>query len=39
VIAQGIHHRYLAGAGSGEEFATAGQAVAELLAAGLEVLR
>jgi aminoglycoside phosphotransferase (APT) family kinase protein len=38
VIAQGIHHRHLAGATSGEGFATAGEAVADLMEAGLAVL-
>ena len=39
VIAEGIHARYLAGLAVGEGFATAGEAVPELVAGGLRVLR
>lgn len=35
VIAEGIHSRYLAGAGSGPGFDTAGLAVPDLVAAGM----
>ncbi|MEQ3549871.1 phosphotransferase family protein [Pseudonocardia nematodicida] len=37
VIAQGIHHRHLSGATSGDEFATAGDAVADLFRSGMGV--
>lgn len=36
VIAAGIHHRYIAGAGSGHGFDSAGEAVLPYLAAGLQ---
>ncbi|MFZ2175834.1 MAG: phosphotransferase family protein [Rhodococcus sp. (in: high G+C Gram-positive bacteria)] len=39
VIAQGIHHRYLAGATVGEGFDKAGDSVPELVAAGLRALK
>lgn len=39
VIAQGIHHRYLAGATVGDGFDQAGESVPEFIAAGLSALK